>query len=118
MTESFFQSKKAAAILKHAVLDQYVDPFSMKTGSRSPGGRVAFIDGYAGEGRYEGGAEGSPALLMRKARQLARKRQIECLFVEQDAEHLARLREVVAAEGGGLVVETFTGTWQTTSATC
>lgn len=70
---------------------------------------MAFIDGYAGEGRYEGGAEGSPALLMRKARELATKRQIECLFVEQDVAHLARLREVVAAQGGGLVVETFHG---------
>lgn len=108
-SDAFFQSKKAAAILKHAVLDQYVDPFSMKTGSRSPQGRVAFIDGYAGEGRYEGGEEGSPALLMRKARAMLGKRQIECMFVEQNEDHLDRLRDVVASEGGGLVVETFLG---------
>jgi three-Cys-motif partner protein len=106
---AFFTSKKAAAILKHAVLDQYVDPFAMKTGSRSPGGRVAFIDGYAGEGRYGDGAEGSPALLISKAHKLSAHRRIECFFVEQDPATFRKLQRVVSSEAQGLTVEVVQG---------
>lgn len=109
MAEQFFESKQAAAILKHAVLNQYVDPFTMKTGSRSPGGRVAFVDGYAGEGRYKDGTEGSPALLMRKAHELSARRQLECVFVEQDRTTCETLRTVVAVEGAGLVTDVRSG---------
>jgi three-Cys-motif partner protein len=101
---SFFESKKAAAILKHAILNQYVDPFASKTGSTSPGGRVAFIDGYAGEGRYENGDEGSPALLISKAKKLAPGRKLECYFVEDDDEAYTKLCRVIAAEGEGLEI--------------
>jgi three-Cys-motif partner protein len=101
---SFFESKKAAAILKHAILNQYIDPFASKTGSTSPNGRVAFIDGYAGEGRYENGDEGSPALLMGKAKKLAPGRKLECYFVEDDDEAYATLCQLIAVEGEGLEV--------------
>lgn len=57
-------------MLKHAVIDQYATPFASKTGSTSAGARVAFIDGYAGPGRYDDGAEGSGAMLLRKAHEL------------------------------------------------
>ncbi|QVT79194.1 hypothetical protein ENKNEFLB_01575 [Nocardioides aquaticus] len=92
-------------MLKHAVLDRYVTPFASKTGSTSKDGRVAFIDGYAGPGRYADGAEGSGAMLLRKARELASMgspRQLECHFVEDDADTIARLHEVAAAEGVGV----------------
>ena len=55
-TSKFHEAKQAAAVLKHAVLDRYVTPFASKTGSTSKDGRVAFIDGYAGPGRYADGA--------------------------------------------------------------
>jgi three-Cys-motif partner protein len=100
----FHDHKKAAAVLKHAILDRYATPFASKTGSRSPNGRVAFIDGYAGPGRYEDGAEGSGAMLLRKAKELAamgNPRQLECHFVEADKKTVARLEAVAAAEGQG-----------------
>ena len=107
---NFFEDKQAAAILKHAILDSYIDPFVGKTGKYSPGNRVAFIDGYAGEGRYASGDEGSPSMLMRKARDLARlPRRLECYFVEDDPEVYATLLKVVAKEGAGLSVETLLG---------
>jgi three-Cys-motif partner protein len=105
----FFGEKRAAAVLKHAVLDSYVDPFAMKVGSTATDRRVAFIDGFAGEGRYEDGGEGSPALLLRKAKALAGKRQIDCYLVEKDSERLATLRSVIEAEGDGVTVEVFAG---------
>lgn len=63
----FFVSKKAAAVLKHALLDKYVVPFASKTGKHAPDGRVVYLDGYAGPGRYDDGTPGSPALILESA---------------------------------------------------
>lgn len=109
MSTPFFQTKKAAAILKHAILDRYVDPFTMKTGSTSQDHRVAFVDGYAGTGKYEDGGEGSPGLLMRKAREMSSKRRIECIFVEQDTDSRVKLNTFVEEVGQGLAVEVLEG---------
>ncbi|MBD2891369.1 hypothetical protein amrb99_02740 [Actinomadura sp. RB99] len=109
MATPFFQSKKAAAILKHAILDQYISPFAMKTGSTSQGGRVAIVDGYAGTGTYEDGSEGSPGLLLRKAREMSSRRRLECLFVEQDSESFQKLSRFTEDEGKGLDVKIFLG---------
>lgn len=99
-TNKFHKSKQSAAVLKHAVINSYVTPFASKTGSTSIDNRVAFIDGYAGPGRYEDGTEGSGAMLLRKAKELAAlNRTVECHFVENDAQTVARLRDVAAAEG-------------------
>lgn len=99
----FHKSKKSAAVLKHAIIDQYATPFASKTGSTSDKGRVAFIDGYAGPGRYENGDEGSGAMLLRKAREMASfPRQIECHFVESDPGIAERLREIGEIEGVGV----------------
>ena len=38
-TQPFFKSKRAAAVLKHAILAKYVVPFAAKTGSTSAGKR-------------------------------------------------------------------------------
>lgn len=101
----FHKSKQSAAVLKHAIIDSYATPFGSKTGSVSKDNRVAFIDGYAGPGRYEDGKEGSGAMLLRKAQELAKMatpRNVECHFVEDDADTVARLRVVAAAEANGV----------------
>lgn len=102
---AFHQTKKSAAVLKHAIIDQYTSPFASKTGKWSPGNRVAFIDGYTGPGRYDDRAEGSGAMLLRKAHELAAMaspRQVELHFVEDDPDTVAKLRQVIAAESKGL----------------
>ena len=100
---NFHKTKKSAAVLKHAIINQYATPFPSKTGSTSLNNRVAFIDGYAGPGRYENGEEGSGAMLLRKAKELAKlPRQVECYFVEEDPEVAARLREVANVDGKGV----------------
>jgi three-Cys-motif partner protein len=100
---TFHERKKSAAVLKHAIIDQYATPFASKTGSTSLDNRVAFIDGYAGPGRYSDTEEGSGAMLLRKARELAPlPRRLELHFVEEDADTAARLRAVAQAEGAGI----------------
>jgi three-Cys-motif partner protein len=104
-TSKFHKSKKSAAVLKHAIINSYATPFASKTGSTSKDSRVAFIDGYAGPGRYDDGSEGSGAMLLRKAKELAamrRPRKVELHFVEDDEEMVARLRAVAEAEGEGV----------------
>lgn len=104
-TSKFHKSKQPPAMLKHAIIESYATPFASKTGSTSRDNRVAFIDGYAGPGRYEDGMEGSGAMLLRKGRELAalsRPRKVECHFVEDDAETAARLRRVAEEEAHGV----------------
>lgn len=83
-TQAFFESRRAAAVLKHSILSKYIVPFTAKAGFRSDGNRVMIVDGYAGRGRYEDGSPGSPALIAEAAQDpRLRGRTIECLFVEK-----------------------------------
>jgi three-Cys-motif partner protein len=103
--DKFFQRKQAAAVLKHGVLRRYPIVFASKTGFTSKDGRVVYLDGYAGPGRYapeDGsaeGVEGSPLLAVQAAARVGTwSRQLECIFVERDVEYAANLRDTLAAE--------------------
>lgn len=100
----FHAVKRPPAVLKHALLDKYLSPFVGKVGSTSIAGRVAFVDGFAGPGRYADLQEGSGALALRKASELAGirgGRALECHFVEQDPATASRLNAVVAKDALG-----------------
>ena len=110
--DEFFQRKQAAAVLKHGVLERYMTVFAAMTGSASAGGRVHYIDGYAGPGRYEPedgqtiGSPGSPLLAAGTAARLAAgaaKRDLQCTFIERDENFAADLSAVLQSEwrGGG-----------------
>jgi three-Cys-motif partner protein len=91
--ESFFVRRKAAAAFKHGILSQYPPVFVAKAGSATDG-RVVFLDGYAGQGRYDDGAPGSPLLFVQAARGRP-NRSVTGIFVEQDAERYASLYRVL-----------------------
>jgi three-Cys-motif partner protein len=108
--DDFFQRKQAAAVLKHGVLSRYMAVFASMTGSASTGGRVHYIDGYAGPGRYEPedgqsvGSPGSPLLAAGTAARLSTaKRDLRCTFIERDPTYAANLAAVLGEEwqGGG-----------------
>jgi len=99
-SQEFFTSKRAAAVLKHAILSGYLVPFASKTGSMSTGNRVVIVDGYAGAGRYDDGQPGSPSLIATAARSL-KGRSVECLFIERDRPTYERLRQVLTEEDAG-----------------
>jgi len=90
----FFLERRAPAVLKHALLAQYVRPFLGMTGSTSANGRVVFFDGYAGAGRYADGSSGSPVLAMETAMRLS-NRTLDCVFVERDRAAFQSLSVVV-----------------------
>ena len=117
MTKSddfFTRSKAAQATLKHAILRQYLATFATATGTKSPGRRVGYIDGYAGAGEYVNdltGArtEGSPAIAINEVRHqlgLKEPRTLECTFIEKKEKHFEPLARLVAeAQKEGLRVE-------------
>jgi three-Cys-motif partner protein len=101
--DAFFDvNKKAAALLKHAVLRRYLATFTARLGSTSLGHRVGFVDGYAGPGTYvnlKSGvvSSGSPKIALDIAANLiARDRHLECIFVEQNKGIFRRLQALVA----------------------
>lgn len=92
--ESFFVRRKAAAAFKHAILARYPRLFAAKAGSIVEGGKVVFLDGYAGAGRYDDGSPGSPLLFVRAAL-ASPQRTVRAIFVERDQNRFATLCRVL-----------------------
>jgi three-Cys-motif partner protein len=101
MSSGFFDTRQAAAVLKHGVLQRYLPVFIGKTGSRSLGKRVIYIDGYAGPGMYQDGTPGSPELALQTAIKLAGMREVDCFFVERDRSSYDTLRAHLERTGHG-----------------
>ncbi|ABL79462.1 MULTISPECIES: three-Cys-motif partner protein TcmP [unclassified Nocardioides] len=100
--DSFFQRKKPAAVLKHAVLAEYFNVFCAMVGG-SFSGPVWLVDGYAGPGTYDADDDGetvtgSPIVALEiaeKAAQWKSPRNIRCAFIEQKPNYLKKLRSNV-----------------------
>jgi three-Cys-motif partner protein len=107
--DEFFVAKKAAAVLKHGILQRYVLPFAMKVTSTSTDKRVVILDGYAGEGRYEDGSPGSPIFMAETARKLTAPRRMELHFVEQKRARFEKLNEILADECSDVDCQTYKG---------
>ncbi|MFE4540216.1 three-Cys-motif partner protein TcmP [Streptomyces scopuliridis] len=92
----YWASQALPSVLKHKLLGQYIPRFGGMTGSR--GGKVVYLDGYAGEGRYESGDAGSAELAMQVAAHHLEKNALlwNCFFVEQKPDSVARLEQVAA----------------------
>ncbi len=120
--EKFFDDdKKAAAVLKHGVLRRYLAKFSGATSSTSSGKRVAYLDGYAGEGEYVNPrtgvtSEGSPAGALRIAGdQAAVGITLACTFIEKNPDAFASLESFVSAHcKQSPATNPFTGVFRTT----
>ncbi|MBV8202548.1 MAG: three-Cys-motif partner protein TcmP [Acidobacteria bacterium] len=86
--------------IKHEILKRYLDAWLPILGSWS--GRIVFIDGFAGPGRYSGGEPGSPVIALRALlghpafQKVCPGRTVVFFFIEQDKERAAALREEVA----------------------
>lgn len=86
---------------KHEILKRYLDAWLPILSSWA--GRIVFIDGFAGPGRYSGGEPGSPvialqALLAHPYFQEPRPgREVVFAFIEADSERAAALRGEIDA---------------------
>ena len=80
--------------LKHRILTQYLHPWILILGNRSRS--LAYVDGFAGRGRYANGELGLPLLVLdaMQRHQATRNpaQQFTCHFVEQDKANFANLK--------------------------
>lgn len=80
---------------KHIILQRYLEAWFPIMATQS--GRLVYIDGFAGPGRYAGGEDGSPIIALRTAMGQPRLRGTEVvfLFIELDAQRKANLEQEV-----------------------
>ncbi|PSR62133.1 hypothetical protein C8258_25830 [Nocardia sp. MDA0666] len=99
----------AQSVFKHQILDSYITPFVMMTGSKpqahsSPGGqnRVVLLDGFAGRGRYADGTPASAEYMLLAAQKAKNRLSVEVELVEKyrpSFENLARVTAEYRARG-------------------
>lgn len=92
--DAFFKQRKPVAVFKHKLLVDYLTAWATKLSVYS-NGAVAFLDGYAGTGRYEDGTPGSPLVAMNAAQALRDQQSPKVLrnfFVESDPKWLFAVR--------------------------
>ncbi|WP_326751191.1 hypothetical protein OH738_36485 [Streptomyces hirsutus] len=84
----YWADKALPSVFKHDLLKRYLPQFGGMTGTRSRDKRVVYLDGYAGEGRYENGdpASGEIALQVAKDLRTSAGLTLECFFCEPQAE--------------------------------
>lgn len=96
--DDYWEGTNLPSVFKHDLLQRYMPAFGGMTGSQSAGGRLVYLDGYAGRGRYADGRPGSAERIMAIAEnQKALGRQWTCFFVEKEGKSAAALREVAGA---------------------
>ncbi|MFF4935025.1 three-Cys-motif partner protein TcmP [Streptomyces griseofuscus] len=84
-------------MFKHDLLKRYLPQFGGMTGTQSYDKRVVYLDGYAGEGRYEDGAPASAEIALRVASYLHGRPglTLDCFFCEPQPKSFERLQAVV-----------------------
>ncbi|MFE1781350.1 three-Cys-motif partner protein TcmP [Streptomyces sp. NPDC059506] len=93
----YWADKALPSVFKHELLKRYLPPFGGMTSTQSRDRRVVYLDGYAGEGRYENGEPASAEIALRVASFLRVRSglTLECFFSEPQAKSFDRLHEVV-----------------------
>lgn len=93
----YWADKALPSVFKHDLLKRYLPQFGGMTGTRSHDKRVVYLDGYAGEGRYENREPASGEIALQVAEDLSTNAGItlECFFSEAQHKSFDRLREVV-----------------------
>ena len=85
---------------KHLVLKSYLDAWLPIMGKWN--GRILFIDGFAGPGKYQGGEDGSPLIALKALKNHAARATIKAevvfFFVEKDPARAAYLKRLVQTE--------------------
>lgn len=93
-TKNFFNSLQIWSKRKHRIVGKYLVPFSAKVGSIST--EIFCIDGFAGQGVYSDGSEGSPLLMAHVADEAAtwsKPINVKLINVEAKRKNFEVLRE-------------------------
>ncbi|MFI0515843.1 three-Cys-motif partner protein TcmP [Streptomyces sp. WSLK1-5] len=92
----YWADRALPSVFKHELLKRYLPQFGGMTGTQSHDKRVVYLDGYAGEGRYESGEPASAEIALRVASYFrSRDLTLECFFTEAQQKSFDRLLAVV-----------------------
>ncbi|MFB8443594.1 three-Cys-motif partner protein TcmP [Streptomyces niveus] len=93
----YWADKALPSVFKHELLRRYLPQFGGMTGTQSHDKRVVYLDGYAGEGRYENGEPASAEIALRIASHHRSRHglTLDCFFAETQAKSFERLAAVV-----------------------
>lgn len=95
------------SVYKHGILEQYAIRFATMTASKLPNKRSVLFDGFAGRGRFDGGAPASAEHMMLGAQKAKKSTQIDIFLVEQSKPDWERLDNVAKEyRERGIAVET------------
>jgi len=92
MSYSFYTERKEWSEIKHRLLGKYLVPYCFKLGSWNK--EIFYVDGFAGKGKYEDGARGSPLIAADHAKRFKaeqRKFRLRCINVEQNKAYFEEL---------------------------
>ncbi|WP_439813368.1 three-Cys-motif partner protein TcmP [Streptomyces sp. P9-2] len=94
---SYWADKALPSVFKHELLKRYLPQFGGMTSRQSHDKRVIYLDGYAGEGRYENGEPASAEIALRVASHHHARHglTLECFFSEAQQKSFDRLQKVV-----------------------
>src|ERR1700675_1325440 len=98
-TRDFFERPRGRSEIKLRILSKFIVPWSYKLGAkvRARGAhRLWYVDGFAGPGMYDDGAEGSPIVGARQAAMTvsdSRGHVLGCVNVELDRQRHKHLVE-------------------------
>ncbi|HUJ09388.1 MAG TPA: three-Cys-motif partner protein TcmP [Verrucomicrobiae bacterium] len=109
----FHSELKAWSGIKHKILGQYLSLFLGKLGGL--GKHVHYIDGFAGQGRYDKGEKGSPLIAAELAEsppQESRRGVLRCINVEAKKSVFANLEEATKTYVASGMVQNYNGRFE------
>jgi three-Cys-motif partner protein len=99
--ESFFEEHKEQSRIKAEIVRKYFWSWAKIIIPRSAGNKIAYIDLFAGPGRYVNGTKSTPLLILETAIADEQMRNaLVCLFNDADPEHAGSLRAAIASLPG------------------
>lgn len=109
----FHDARKTWSRIKHGLFGRYLSLLLGKLGR--PGEHVYCVDGFAGQGRYATGEEGSPLIAAKLAAapvQTSRRDVLRCINVEEVPETFANLAAATAEYVNQGIVTNLPGTFE------
>lgn len=103
MRERFFDESQAQSRLKASIVTKYFWVWAnvVKRAARTRTGRIAYIDLFAGPGRYEDGTKSTPLLVLEQAiKDPDMREMLVTIFNDGDPSHVESLRTSVASLPG------------------
>ena len=99
----FFEESREQSQIKARIVAKYFWAWAkvISPSTKQYGNRIAYIDLFAGPGRYEDGTLSTPLLVLQKAIEDPNMRDmLVTLFNDRDARNVGKLKEAIAALPG------------------